>query len=71
MLLKEFDTFSSKMGGVSGAVAGVGDHEEGEVFIGFDEVVDDLIGRGGVDVCVHFPNGEHEVTLEFGDVGTV
>jgi len=69
--LEELDAFSAEVGGFPGAVACSGDHVEGEVFVGFDEVVDDLVGGGGVDVFVHFADGEHEVSFEVFDVGAV
>lgn len=71
MFLEEFDPFAAEVGGLAGSVAAVRDHEEGEVLVGLNKVVHDLVGGGRVDVFVHFADGEHEVAFELGDVGAV
>ena len=42
--------------GFAHGVVGTGDEDELEVLVGFDERVDHLVGRGGVNVVVHFAN---------------
>jgi len=69
--LEELNAFAAEVGCFAGAVVCSGDHEEGEVLIGLDEVVHHLIGGRGVDVAVHFSDGEHELAGEFGDVGAI
>ena len=63
VLLEELNTFAAEVGRFAGSVSGSRDHVEGEVLVGLDEVVDDLVGGGGVDVFVQFADGEHEVAL--------
>lgn len=57
--------------GFCSAVACAGDEEEVEVFVGFDECVDDLKGGGGVDVAVEFTDDEEEFASEFVCLGDV
>lgn len=71
VLLKELDALAAEVRGFSGSVAGIRDHVEGEVFVGLDEVVDDLVGGGGVHIAIHLAHREHEVAFELWDVGPV
>jgi hypothetical protein len=46
------------------AVATARDHEILEVFVCFDQGVDDLIGAGGIDVAVEFADDKEQLALE-------
>lgn len=61
--LEELDTFAAEVGSFPGSVSGARDHVEGEVFICFDEIIDDLISGGGVDVFIQFTDSKHEMAL--------
>src|ERR1700677_2386546 len=45
-------------------VPSLGDDEKAERLVGFDERVDYLKGRGGIDVPVHLADNEHQLTLQ-------
>ena len=63
VLHKEVGTFVLSKGFAHGVV-GIGHQDKLEVFVGFDEGVDHLVGRGGIDIVVHFAHEEHEFSLE-------
>jgi hypothetical protein len=44
VLLEKFNAFTAEVWGLACAMSGSGDHVEGEVLIGFDEIVDNLVG---------------------------
>ena len=71
MLLEKFDAFAAEVGGFPGSVTGARNHIKGELLVGFDEIVDDLVGRRGVDVFVQLTDRQHEVALKLGNVSAV
>lgn len=71
MAFEVVDSFATHVRFFAAAMAAIGDHDEVEVFVGFDEVVDDLVGGGGVYVGVHFSDGQEEVAGEVVNMGAI
>ena len=57
MTFEIVDAFTTHVRLFAAAMAAIGHHDEVEVFVSFDEIVDDLVGGGGVHVGVHFSDG--------------
>ena len=57
MALEVVDALTTHVRLFAAAMAAIGHHDEVEVFVSFDEIVDDLVGGGGVHVGVHFSDG--------------